>query len=125
LNKPEAAIRTLDQVINHPKVDGGAVLQAAQQYAELADPQRMEAALDKATKLAPNLPEAWYDLAAIKTMIGKSQEALPALRRALDLSARRLASDPKAHDLLAEARRDPNFASLRQNPEFKQLTAPK
>jgi tetratricopeptide (TPR) repeat protein len=125
LNKPEAAIRTLDQVINHPKVDGGAVLQAAQQYAELADPKRMEAALDKATKLAPNLPEAWYDLAAIKTMIGKSQEALPALRRALDLSAKRLASDPKAHDLLAEARRDPNFAPLRQTPEFKQLTAPK
>jgi tetratricopeptide (TPR) repeat protein len=125
LNQPDAAIRTLDQVVNHPKADASAVLQAAQQYAALTNAQRMAAALDKVTRISPDFPEAWYDLAALKASMGKSEAALPDLRRALDLSARRLASDPKAHDLLAEARWDPSFASLRQNSEFKQLTAPK
>jgi tetratricopeptide (TPR) repeat protein len=82
----------------------------------------MEAALIKLTQLAPDLPEAWYDLAALRTALGKPQEALTALRRALDLSAKRKATDPKARDLAAETLKDASFTTLRENPEFKQLT---
>ena len=122
LQKPDVAIRALDGIINHPKVTASAVVQAAQQYAALSDPTKMEAALIKLTQLAPDLPEAWYDLAALRTALGKPQEALTALRRALDLSAKRKATDPKARDLAAEALKDASFTTLRENPEFKQLT---
>jgi tetratricopeptide (TPR) repeat protein len=125
LQKPEAAIRTLDQVVSHSQVDADTVVQAAQQYAAMTNHQKLAGALDLLTKLKPESPEVWYDLAAVKAVLGKSQEAMPALRRALDLSAQRLKQDPKAHDLQAVARQDSRFDSLRQMPEFKQLTAPR
>ena len=101
------------------------MLQAAQQYAALTNYQRLEVALDRLAKLSPGKPEAWYNLAALQAVLGKPQEALPALRQAIDLSDKRLKQDPKARDLRAEARQDPRFASLRQMPEFKELTTPK
>jgi len=125
LQRTDAAIRTLDQVVKHPQVDTAALLQAAQQYAALTNYQKLEAALEQVTKLSPGLAEAWYDLAALKAVLGKSQEALPALRHAADLSAKRLRQDSKARDLRAEAGQDPRFVSLRQMPEFQQLTAPR
>ena len=125
LQKPDAALRTLDQIMAQPKLTSQAAIQAAQQYGALGDFPKTESALEKVTQLAPELPEGWYDLAAIKATAGKSQAALPLLRRALELNAKRLASDPKAHDLLAQLRQDPSFASLRETPEFKQMTAPK
>jgi thioredoxin-like negative regulator of GroEL len=124
LHKTDAALRTLDRMMSQPKLTSSAAIQAAEQYGALGDFPRTEAALVKVTQLAPELPESWYDLAALKATVGKSQEALPPLRRALALSAKRQASDPKAHDLVAQARQDPSLASLRQTPEFKQLTAP-
>ena len=125
LQKTDAAIRTLDQIVRHPQADANAVLQAAQQYAAMTNYQGLEVALDRLTKLSPGNLEAWYDLAALKASLGRPQEALPALRQALGLNAKRLKQDPKARDLSAEARKDPRFASLRQMPEFKELTTPK
>ena len=124
LQKPDDALRTLDGIINHPKVTAGAAVQAAQQYATLSDSSRMEIALVKVTQLAPELPEAWYDLAALRTAMGKPPEALAALRRAFDLSTKRKATDPKARDLLAEARKDQRFAPLHGLPEFQKLVPP-
>jgi tetratricopeptide (TPR) repeat protein len=121
----EAATRTLDQVLNHPQADANAVLQVALQYAALTNYQRVEVALDRLTRLEPSKPEHWYDLAGLRAVLGKSQEALPALRQAVELSAQRLKQDPKALDLLAKALQDPRFESLRQLPEFKQITAPR
>jgi thioredoxin-like negative regulator of GroEL len=125
LHKPEAAIRTLDQVVSHPQVDAGAVLQAVQQYAAMTNYQKLEAALGRLTQLSPDSPEVWYDLAALKTMLGKPPEAISALRQSFDLSAKRLKRDAKAHDLHAAALQDSRFDSLRQMPEFKQLSAPR
>jgi tetratricopeptide (TPR) repeat protein len=125
LQRPEAAIRTLDQVVSHPQVDASAVLQAAQQYAAMTNYQKLEVALDRLTQLSPDSPEVWYDLAALKAVLGKSQEAMPALRHAFDLSTKRLKLDAKARDLRAEALQDSRFVSLRQMPEFRQLTAPR
>ena len=122
LHKNDAALQTLDALMRQPTLNSNAVMMAAQLYGVMSDFHRTEAALERLTELAPDLPEGWYDLAALRAMLGKP--ALSPLRRAFELSARRLAADPKAHDLLAKARQDPNFASLQATPEFKQLTAP-
>ncbi|HVM49797.1 MAG TPA: tetratricopeptide repeat protein [Candidatus Acidoferrum sp.] len=123
--KNDAALRTLDAMMKQPGLTYTAAIQAGEQYGAMGDFPRTEAALEKVTQLAPDLPEGWYDLASIKAATGKSQEALPLLRRAFELSAKRRAADPKSPDLLAQAREDPSLASLRNNPEFKQLTAPR
>jgi tetratricopeptide (TPR) repeat protein len=125
LQKTDAATRILDQVVSNPQADANAVVQAAQQYAALTNYQKLEAALDRLTKLSPEKPEVWHDVAALKTALGKLQEAMTALRQAVDLSDKRLKQDAKARDLRAGLIQDPRFASLRQLPEFKQLTAPR
>jgi thioredoxin-like negative regulator of GroEL len=123
--KPEAAIRTLDQLVSHPQVDANSLVQAVQQYAALTNYQQLEPALEKLTKLNPESPEVRYDLAALKAVLGKPEEAMPALRDALRLSAKRFKQDAKARDLRVEALQDPRFVSLHHMPEFKQLTAPR
>jgi thioredoxin-like negative regulator of GroEL len=121
LQKPQEAIKALDKAIANPKADANAVVGIAQTYAALGDAPKLEAALEKLTKVMPESPEAWYDLAILKCGLNKSAEALAALRQALDLSAKRLKADPKARDLLASARQEARFAPLRQSPEFKKL----
>ena len=74
--------------------------------------------------MAPDRPEAWYDLAALKAFLGKRAEAIPALRQALTLSAARLKADSKQPDLRAQAQRDGHFNALRPLPEFQALFAP-
>jgi tetratricopeptide (TPR) repeat protein len=125
LQKPEAAVQALDRVVAHPQATANALLEVAQQYAALTNYQRLEAALERLAKVAPERPEVWYDLAAFKAVLGKPQESLPALRQAIDLSDQRLKQDAKALDLRAKATQDARFSSLRQMPEFKQLTGPK
>ena len=93
----------------------------AQQFAAMSDYPRLESILERLVKLAPESAESWYDLAAMKNILGKPSEALTALRQALKLSAVRIAKDPKAKDLLRELPTDPRFNSLRRNPEFQEL----
>jgi thioredoxin-like negative regulator of GroEL len=124
LQQPDAALRTLDQALNDPKLDPNGVLGIAQAYATLGNAPKLEAALEKLTKVMPGNPEAWYDLAALKSSVGKPAEALSALRQALDLNTTRLQLDPKAHDLLANARKEERFGPLRQLPEFQKLVPP-
>jgi tetratricopeptide (TPR) repeat protein len=125
LQKPESAIRTLDQLVSYPQVDANALVQAVQQYAALTNYQKLEPTLEKLTKINPESPEVRYDLAALKAVLGKPEEAMPALRDALGLSDKRLKQHAKARDLRVEALQDPRFVSLHQMPEFKQLTAPR
>ena len=114
----------LDKVINDPTIDANTVLGIAQTYATLENVPKLKAALEKLTKVMPANPEAWYDLAALKAGIGKSAEALSALRQALDLNAKRRQLDPKAADLRTNAQQEPRFAPLRQLPEFQKLVKP-
>jgi tetratricopeptide (TPR) repeat protein len=125
LHKPGLAIQTLDEVLHNPNADANAVLQVAQQLAALADYPRLELTLEKLTKLEPGSPEAWYDLAALRSILGKSPEALQTLRQALTLGAERRLRDPKARNLLAEVQQDPRFKAIRALPEFRDLTSRK
>ncbi len=125
LHKNEDAVRVLDQLVNQPGANDKAVLGAASIYAEMGNIPKLEGALQKLVKVIPDNPEAWYDLAALEANLGKSTEALAALRQALDLNAKRLQRDPRSPDLLNNARNEPRFTILRQSPEFQKLVPPK
>jgi thioredoxin-like negative regulator of GroEL len=125
VQKPDLAAQTLDQVLSQPQLDAKGALQVAQQYAALLNYPKLEATLEKLVKLAPDEPETWYDLAALKALLNKPSEVIPLLRQAFDLSAKRRQRDPKARDLVAEAQKDPRFTTLRQSPEFKQIAGQK
>jgi tetratricopeptide (TPR) repeat protein len=124
LQKPEAAFPTLDAVFSDPNLDSSTVLALASAYATLSSAPKLEAALERLTKVMPTNPEAWYDLAAVKAQLGKPAEAMPALKQAIELSAQRLQRDPKARDLVASARKEERFAPLRQLPEYQKLVPP-
>jgi len=121
MKQTNQAVQLLDRVLNSPSAPPGAVIRAAQIYAQAADWTKLEASLEKLVKISPDNPEAWYDLAAFKANLRKDKEALPALAKALDLSSRRLKQNPNAKDLVAEVRKDARFDHLRQNPEFQKL----
>ncbi|MCE0499109.1 MAG: DUF2723 domain-containing protein [Methylacidiphilales bacterium] len=124
MHNNERAVQLLDGVLNRSNVEPNAVLGVAQAYAQMQNWPKLEGTLEKMVKIMPENPEAWYDLAAFKSNVGKGGEAIPALRKAIDLSARRLRGDPKARDLLASARTDEHFNPIRQSADFKKLVAP-
>jgi hypothetical protein len=115
------AINLLDQVVASPVSDPGTILEAARRYVAMGDTGRLEKALDRLVKIAPENPEAWYDLAGLQTILGKLGPALDSLTKAISLSTERLKREPTARDLIVEARKDPRFTMLRQMPEFKKL----
>jgi predicted Zn-dependent protease len=114
----------LDKLFNDPNLDANAALSIAQAYAALGNAPKLEATLQRLTKMMPTNPEVWYDLAVVEAGLGKPTEALPVLRQAVALSNKRLQQNPKANDLVANARKEEHFAPLRQLPEFKKLVPP-
>jgi len=122
LQKKDDAYKTMDAILQSPKLDPNIILQLAQQYAAYVDYPKLELTLAKLVQLSPASPEAWYDFAAIKSHVGKLPEALEALKKSLDLSAKRRQKDPAARDLASEAKKDPRFTPLKEDPSFKKIT---
>jgi tetratricopeptide (TPR) repeat protein len=123
LQQLERATPLLDQVLNDPQVDANSMLTLTEIYVSLGNFPKIEAALEKLVKLSPTQPEAWYDLAAVKAALRKDAEAIPALRKAIQLSTARLKTAPDKPDLRTQALADQHFNLLRQNSEFKSLVA--
>ena len=121
----DAAYQILDQLVARTNADAGTLLSVANAYVQLGQYQRVEPALIRLVTLVPDSPEVWYDLAATRTALGKSNEAIKSLNIALQLSNRRLAADPQASNLLVLAATDPRFLPLRALPDFQKLFAPK
>jgi tetratricopeptide (TPR) repeat protein len=121
LQKNTEALQTLDAVMNAPNPSPTAILLAAQEYAGMHEYAKLESALEKLVKSAPESAEAWYDLAALKAQVNKNQEALEALRHAFELSAKRRRTNPQAMDMIAQAKADGRFAAIRSMPEFSKL----
>jgi len=121
LKQNDRAAPLLDQVLNDPQVDANAILILAQAYVGLGSYPKLEATLEKLVKVSPTHPEAWYDFAAVKAALAKNNEALPALRKAIQLSTARLKTDPGKGDLRVQVATDQRFDALRQNPEFKAI----
>jgi len=66
LQKNNEALQTLDGVLNASNPSPTALLLAAQEYAAMRSYDKLESALEKLVKSAPESAEAWYDLAALK-----------------------------------------------------------
>jgi tetratricopeptide (TPR) repeat protein len=119
----DRAFQVLDGVLNNPQVTVPMVMSVATIYNQLGQFQKVVASVERLTQIAPDSPEAWYDLAALRTSLGQNAGAIDALKKAVDLSTKRLAQDPKAADLRGKAATDPEFAKLHDMPEFKALVA--
>jgi thioredoxin-like negative regulator of GroEL len=117
----DKATQVLDQILNNPKADSPVVLNVARIYAQMADYPKLEVALEKFAKMEPDSPEASYDLAAMKTAVGKPQEAIHALSNALSANTRRLQKDPKASNLALTVKSDNRFDAIRKLPDFQKL----
>ena len=68
--------------------------------------------MERAAELAPEYGEVFYDLACIRLAAGRTDGAISALRKAIELN-------PK---LIVQARNDDDLAALRNTPEFIELT---
>ena len=118
LGQTNAALQLIDQIIQSPKVDAAMVQQIAMQAMTMQQYGRVESALVRLTELEPNNPEAFYDLAVIRSMYGKP-EMIPALSRAIRLSNERLQKKADAANLLQMATNEPRFQPYHQMPEFQ------
>jgi tetratricopeptide (TPR) repeat protein len=109
-----------DGLAGSPKVDAGTLMAIAKFYADGSHLAKLEGVLQKLTQVASNIPESWYDYAALESVLNKPDKALPALRKAVEMSDSR----PKGSDvrnLREDASRDGRFVALRAMPEFRNI----
>jgi tetratricopeptide (TPR) repeat protein len=121
MQRTNMALNLLDQLITNPAVDLNTLLSVANAYVQLQQGPRLENALKRLVTVSPESPEAWYDLATTQAALGKPNDAVKALKKALELSAKRLAQQPDARDLRKDAFTNHSFAALRTLPEFQTL----
>jgi tetratricopeptide (TPR) repeat protein len=121
LGQNERAFQVLDGVLANPQASVPMVMSVADAYNRLGQPLKLQGALEALTRLAPDSPEAWYDLAASHATLGQDPAALETLKKALQLNDERLKKDPKATDIRNSLAADGRFAKLRETPEFKAL----
>lgn len=113
----------LDTVVSNPRITMTHLAPVIEAYKQLNNMPKMETALMRLTQIAPQNPEAWYDLGTVRIAQGKTADAFVAISNALTFSKARRTADPNAQDLTATAQADGNLASLRAMPEFQKLLA--
>lgn len=113
----------LDTVVSNPRITMTHLAPVIEAYKQLNNMPKMETALMRLTQIAPQNPEAWYDLGTVRIAQGKTADAFSAISNALTFSKARRAADPNAQDLIGTAQVDGNLASLRAMPEFQKLLA--
>jgi tetratricopeptide (TPR) repeat protein len=121
LGQNDRAYKALDDIVNNPKVPVDMVMQVAEAYSHLGQPTRLQNALEVLARLAPDSPEAWYDLAASHALLGQDSQAIDCLKKSIELNNKRLAKDPKARDLRPSLQADTRFAKLRDTAAYKAL----
>jgi tetratricopeptide (TPR) repeat protein len=121
MQQTNRAIELFDRALASPHLAPGEAGFIAQTYAQMGNLVKLEGVIEKLVTLVPDQPEPWYDLAALDTVLGKSDQALQNLRQSLDLDARRRKTNSTARNLLAEARKDHRFDPLRTLPAFQKI----
>jgi len=122
MQRGDKATTVLDQMMAGPVTNEQVLQFVAEAYGQLGNFPKLETTVERLTQLNPHSPEWWYNLAAIKLVVGKTPEAISGLRTSLDENTKRLAQNPSAVNLLTQARTDPRFTALHSNAEFLQLT---
>jgi tetratricopeptide (TPR) repeat protein len=115
------AFKLLDQIVASEDVNANALNNVAQIFAQQQNLEKLETVLVRLTEVTPDSPEAWYDLAGLKSVLGKKSEAIADLKKSLELNSQRLQTNPSARDLAAQAAKDSHFNSLKSDPEFQSL----
>ncbi|MDE3098134.1 MAG: DUF2723 domain-containing protein [Verrucomicrobiota bacterium] len=80
-----------------------------------------EAALRRLTRLTPNDPETFYDLAAVEATRNETNSALNDLAAAMKLNAQRLKANPHASNLAATNKVDARFNTIRNLPQYRKI----
>lgn len=110
-----------NQALTNSHITPNDIRLIAQFYADTGNLTELETVLEKLAAMLPNQPEPWYDLAALKAILGKNADALKDLRTSIDLSNKRLENNPKASNMVDLARKDQRFDSIRSLPEFQKI----
>ncbi len=114
------ATAILEGIVRSPQANPNAMITVATAFKQLGNLPALESSLERLSQLAPDSPEAWFDLAGVKAITSKTQEMLRALAKSVQLSQQRLRTDPKARNTAAEAQTDPRFEPYRSLPAFSQ-----
>jgi tetratricopeptide (TPR) repeat protein len=117
----DRALHMVDQIVASPAADATLLQFAVQKYYELGQLPKVEQALERWLKVAPDNPEAWFDLAVLQAVHNKPDQAIASLAQALQRNAARLARDPKAPNLYSNALTDTRLGPLRNNPQFQKV----
>jgi tetratricopeptide (TPR) repeat protein len=129
MQRTNDAIALFDKALANPAITYDDVAALAQVYLKMGNGylNKLAAVVQKRAVLSPEpaRPEAYYDLATLDAVMGKTSDALANLRICMDLNAKRLNANPGAADLAATNRADPRFAALRSLPEFQKIVPPK
>jgi thioredoxin-like negative regulator of GroEL len=124
LQRTNEANGVLERLVQQTNASPTTLLSVANAYQQLQNINGLEMTLAKLTKVLPENPEAWYDLARAQVMTRKTAEAMKSLRTAVMLSNKRLATNASAKNLAVEAQSDPTFAGIRGSPEFSKAIKP-
>lgn len=115
------AIEILDKLIEDPEADATTLLSVANAYQQLSLGDRLEKTFYKIVELMPDNPEAFYDLAGIQAIMGKTEDSIQNLARCLALSDQRLQTNSAANNLRQQAASDGRFDALRALPIYQDL----
>ncbi len=115
------AFEILDNIVDSPGVPAPAVYSVVQAYVQMQNLPKVATTLSKYVKLAPDQPDAWYNLAKTEAALGKNPDALEHLRVAMQLNKTLLAKNVGWQDLRPEAQKDPSFANLRAMSNYQTI----
>lgn len=112
-------VAVLDSLLAKPDADLRTLASLAQAYQQLQRVDRVEGTLERYARLVPDSPEAWYQLAAVQAVQGKSSSAAGSLRKAFQLSDSRLATNPASANLRTQLKSDQRFDFIRDSLDPK------
>jgi tetratricopeptide (TPR) repeat protein len=114
-------LEVLDAIMSNTNADAEVLSNVVGMYYGMQKYPQLEAAFRRLVQAAPEVPENWYNLASLESVMGQTADSLKDLRRALEENDKRLTRDPKAFNLRAKVAGDSNFAPLTNSAEFQAL----